>query len=279
MQIHPHKSFMYPVLRDGSDDYLSGRFEAQISVLENPYRQTVRLNVECSLDQPQLKALIQKGHAAYGLRIKCADTFHRECLFQQNPSFSRDYEAGRVCGRMEILPLVVCLNNGSRLESQDFHPEFQSTTFYLKEGQVLAHARSLQYYLGINSDSIGTVFKSMSTKDLKKGIFNVLWGDDLVTLQFSVEDEVQFTQARSGDQDALRGFMTGIYLPAVLSVLQEMDTYPEAHEDKKWYQVIHKELVNNNMALPGDTRSPNRLMDAQQLLKRPLQFLFANKDD
>ena len=79
MQFSFQKSFGYPVLRLGSDDYSSGAFQPTI-IPKNVAKGEEEVSIRCSfaISVEEIKSLIKAGKASFALIVDCRDTFYRE---------------------------------------------------------------------------------------------------------------------------------------------------------------------------------------------------------
>ena len=76
MQFSYQKSFGYPVLREGSDDYINGAFQPTV-VPQNVGAGDNEVIVKCrfTLSVPEIQDLIDKKLAAFALIIDCETLF------------------------------------------------------------------------------------------------------------------------------------------------------------------------------------------------------------
>lgn len=273
MHIDPHKSFLYPVLRQDNDDYVKGHFQGEFGLREHVSTQSVQLEVSLTLDQPDLESMLQAGTAAFAILLKCGDTYYRECLLHQHRTFQHEFPPGQLRGELEIVPFVVCMRDKQILESQDFHPEFGPSSFLVHAGNVLAHGLAHRFDLSMGVQGIGTIFEFDASPDIKDGSFSYSLDGELILIQFSLQDNTLFDDARKGSTEAQRQFMAGVYLPVIMSILNELDTDPHSHRDKRWYQVFHKVVVEKGIRPMGDGDALGRLADAQTLLHNPFGAL------
>ena len=84
MQFSFQKSFGYPVLRLGSDDYTSGAFQPTI-IPRNVAKGEEEARIDCrfAISVEEISSLIDVGKASFAIVIDCRDTFYRE-IFETN---------------------------------------------------------------------------------------------------------------------------------------------------------------------------------------------------
>lgn len=273
MRIVPDKSFMYPVLRPDSDDYVKGSFHANIQLQNQASTQTVRMESGMVLEQDELESMIQAGTAAFVLNIKCGDTYYRECLRSHKPSFRHDFQPGQLQGIVETVPFVVCIQDGQALTSRDFHSEFGADPFSVHAGHVLAYGTPCIYSVDSRFQGIGTIFEFVASPDVPEGTFRYVLEGSLILLHLSLRDADRFAQARKNNIEAQRAFMAGIYLPVVLSILTELDQTPQAYAGQKWHDVFQTVMARKDIRPPGQGEPGGRLEDAQKLLGNPFGWL------
>ena len=78
----PQKSFGYPVLRDGSKDYLQGSFQPSIGLdVSKENKQNYVIDYFYHISVPELEDLIIEGSAKYVLIANCTPPFFQKVVW------------------------------------------------------------------------------------------------------------------------------------------------------------------------------------------------------
>jgi hypothetical protein len=120
MQFSFQKSFGYPVLRPGSDDYTNGAFQASISP-KNVSKGQEYAEVSCTfvVSVPEIKALIREKKAAFALIIDCRDTFYRQLFETFDAANEFQCQADMLKGKVTFEAYVIV-----KEEIEDYHSRF-----------------------------------------------------------------------------------------------------------------------------------------------------------
>ena len=86
----------------------------------------------------------------------------------------------------------------------------------------------------------------------------------------SNSDAQQYQAARQQADNQPEGqyLMNGLYLPALVAVLNEVDRNVEDYQDYRWFSSLDQRLEAVGCRLLSDDSS-NRLVDAQKILDSP----------
>ena len=119
MKYDREKSFGYPVLSTGSDDYLKSDFQTEIDFninSDNPKMFYVEYIFNCSVRE--IRDLVASGDAAYWLKIACRSTFYSK-MYEVSPAGElvldghdlRDLVefSGFIIGKFSMCSLFSCL--------------------------------------------------------------------------------------------------------------------------------------------------------------------------
>jgi hypothetical protein len=165
VQFNFQKSFGYPVLRLGSDDYSSGAFQPTI-IPRDVAKGDEEAKIDCrfAISVGEIKSLIEEGKACFALIIDCRDTFFREIYETREVRATFSCPSSALKGRVVFESYVIV-----KTEIKDFFcstiddfygsgPHHFSTGMVLAQGAPLEkniHAEKLrdnQSLLSFNSD-------------------------------------------------------------------------------------------------------------------------------
>ena len=273
MRLDPLKAYPYPVLREGSDDYIEGAFQAAImpEIVGTKDGTILKISGSFQLSIEPLKTLISKGKAKYALTVDCRDTFTREYLEFSESSFEWEFAPGSLEGEFILSPCVVAKEPINKFKCDDIHEDFGSGPFKFSPGNILAQAEDQIHHISREFfKPVTSIFTFSQDEKVPDHSFAIeLSGDKIaVLLCKSFRDLV--LKARS-QKKYLPVVFSSIYFPAlvrVLSSLNEPDS-EETYQGKIWYEVVMNQLQAKNLQPP--------ILDpaatAQLMLGYPLKYL------
>ena len=116
-----YKLYPYPVLAYYSDDYKDGSFETTVSLQKDGYN--IRIDFASVLSNAGLGELIQGGHARYVYHLECPQTCYREVVTTEKTSVSCIISNKKICGKVQICPFIVAVQNISEYTNAGFHDD------------------------------------------------------------------------------------------------------------------------------------------------------------
>lgn len=174
---------------------------------------------------------------------------------------------------MVLSPFLVCTRHISEFSATGWHEDYVSLSFDVAPGSVLAQDTPKDYWIDTAEETpVGSIFTVGVTRDrdVKKGTWRCRLSGDKVEIQMPEGEYERFVSARNRVNKTADAhyLMNGVYLPALVWVLQEADREQESYADRRWYRALQGQLKRAKCQSLGDG-APDRLMDAQKLLESP----------
>ena len=273
MKFDPGKAWPHPVLRPPvyGDDYPQAEFQVEIEVQRAKGSTSVEVSAEFELSDPSLLELIRHAKAHFALLMKSPKTHCRQLLESNEPSIKQSFPAGELSGRVNLAPFLICTNALPGFRSEGWHADFGQRTFDIPAGAVLAEDIDKDYWIDTADETpLGSIFGHRSGADQPDGHWEVELAEDRVWIVMSTADATRYDAARRRANNQAEGqyLMNGLYLPALLSVLKDVDQNHQEYEDYRWFASLDQRLESVGCQLLGGA-SPNRLADAQKILDYP----------
>ena len=273
MKFDPGKAWPYPVLRplSYSDDYPQAEFEVDINIQRVEGSTAVEVSAEFQLSDPSLLRLVKQGKARFAFLVKATKTHCRQMLESNEQHIKHSFTAGELSGRVEFAPFLVCTKSLRGFQADGWHADFAGRTFDIHAGAVLAVDEPKDYWIDTADEApIGSIFGHKSRADLPDGHWELELLEDHVWIVMSNANAAQYEAARKRANNQAEGqyLMNGLYLPALLSVLQEVDQDPDQYRDYRWFASLDQRLESVGCQTLGPGNS-NRLVDAQKILDSP----------
>ena len=273
MRFDPGKAWPHPVLRPSSygDDYPRAEFEVEIEVKRAKGSTAVEVYADFELSDPSLLQLVEQDKARFALLVKAPTTHCRQMLRSGEPNIKQSFSAGELSGRVEFAPFLVCTQALSGFRADGWHADFDGRTFDIAAGAVLAEDVSKDYWIDTADEApLGSIFGHKRRSDLPVGRWNYELAEDRVWVVMSSDDAARYEAAREHANNQPEGqyLMNGLYLPALVAVLNEVDQDVDEYSGYRWFASLDQRLEAVECAPLGKPCS-GRLIDAQKLLDSP----------
>ena len=273
MKFDPSKAWPHPVLRPPTygDDYPHAEFEVEIEVKRNQGSTEVEVQAEFQLSDPDLLRLVEEGACQYVLLIKASRTHFRDLIQSDTPHMERIFVAGDLSGQVSLAPFLVCTQELSEFRVEGWHPDYEGRTFDIAAGSVLAEDEPKDYWVDTADEApLGSIFAHKPADPWPDGSWGYQLVEDRIWIVMSKTDSTRYMAARDSVNNKPEGqyLMNGVYLPALVAVLNEVDRHPEDFQDYRWFAFLDQRLeaVQCN---PLGSNNADRLADAQKILDSP----------
>ena len=273
MRFDPGKAWLHPVLRPPSygDDYPYAEFEVEINVERVRGSTAVEVNAVFELSDPDLLRLLAVGAARYVLLIKASKTHFRDLIESDGKYVNKTYSSGDLSGRVEFIPFLVCTRDLPGFRAGGWHPDFVGRTFDIVAGAVLAEDVPKDYWIDTADEApFGSIFVHKPRPDLPDGHWDYELAEDRVWIVMSSADTERYMAARdrANNQPDGQYLMNGLYLPALIAILNDVDQNTDDYQDTRWFSSLNERLEAVGCRALGEANS-NRLIDAQKVLDSP----------
>ena len=273
MRFDPGKAWPHPVLRPPSygDDYPHAEFEVEIEIKRVQGSTAVEVDAMFELSDPDLLQLVADNAAQYVLLIRASKTHFRDLIESSDTHINKLFPGGNLSGRAEFTPFLVCARELMAFRANGWHPDFAGRTFDIATGAVLAEDVPKDYWIDTADEApFGSIFGHKPSPYIPDGRWEYELDQDRVWIVMSNADAARYTAARDRVNSQPEGqyLMNGLYLPALIAVLNEVDQDPDCHRDSRWFASLDQRLEAIGCQPLGST-SVNRLLDAQKVLDYP----------
>jgi hypothetical protein len=269
MRITELSRFPHPVLSPGSGDFASGEFDIEFIVDENPTSGALSVDYAVQLTHASIRVLVESGAASVGIFVSCEDTFFRELRALSWPAGRTDFAAGSLLNRVLIRPLVWLTAPLDSWNPADLHHEFNST-INLPEGSVVAIGAEYQYSVGLAKlATLESIFELKPSDVSPAGIKIDPDGDRIqIYADKKTYDAICLLRTQRG---GLATVMNGVYLPAVMELLDILRDGSAPYVDRRWHAPFTAKC--DALGINLEDRDASVLERAQLLLQSPSGLL------
>ena len=273
MKYDPGKAYLYPVLRPGGvdRDYPRAEFESELTVERIKGATAVKASATFELSEPKLLALVKEGSAGYVLLVRAVASHHRSAHRSFEPSITSQFRDGELSGRTEVRGLLVAFRNIPGFHTDGWHSDYGGHSFDISAGSVLAEDEPKDYWIdNAEEAAIGSIFEVAEDKGISNGRWRCALHTQKVRLQMSSDDYRRFgiVRKRVNGMPEAAYVMNGMYLPALVYVLQQADIEESSYSSYRWYRSLNARLQECGCEQLGKSQA-DRLADAQRLLEEP----------
>ena len=273
MRFDPGKAWPHPVLRPPSygDDYPHAEFQVELEVKRIQGSTAIEVTAEFQLSDPDLLGLVTEGAAHYVLLIKASQPHFRDLVRSNSPRITKAFAKGDLSGRTEFTPLLVCTRELPAFRAVGWHPDFAGRRFNIAVGAVLAEDEPKDYWIDTADEApLGSIFGHRPSANVPEGRWEYQLDTDRIWIVMSNADAARYMVARDRADRQPEGqyLMNGLYLPALIAVLNDVDQNADDYRDYRWFAYLDQRLDAVGCK-PLGSKASNRLIDAQKVLEGP----------
>ena len=286
MQYDFRKAYAYPVLRKGSSDYPSDTFSLHLNVERILKSTEIELTAEFELTNEYLISLIDQGKAKFALLAKSPITFFRTAIVGTRLKIQHHFESGQLAGNVSFNPFLVATLAINDFASDTWHKDFSGMKFDIQLGSVLAVGEPYHVYIDMAEESsVASIFRLGEDSTLEDGLWNCEFNPEeeqvVINLSASEWNRVNSVRVNVDTGDANERLLNGLYFPALVWLLQELDSMATKNEtsdfsELKWYRSLERKLEDMNCNKLG--KGKDRLEDAQKIFEYPFPKLLLHEN-
>ena len=266
------KTWPWPVLRFDSKDYQRCEFQVEVTPRMVEGSTSVTFEADFALSDKAILREIAKHKACYTLLIGCSSTHYRDYRNSYEPRIVWSLDNGVLADRVEVTPFVTTTKELANFISDNWHSDYEGMKFSLDAGAVLAMEPPRVYWIQSGDESPArTVFRTEEDDKQSPNEWTCDLNAEYVVLKFNPEDYHRFKRARAravADGTA-EYIMNGVYLPALVIVLSEVDRDADSYSHLRWFSALEDALARAGCSPIGDGGDSSRGVDAQKILGAP----------
>jgi hypothetical protein len=241
MKFSNQVSFPYPVIREGSDDYIDEEFIARSVVQAG--KDSVSINIEYFLSSKEILNGIEENGLSYVSIIRCRDTFFEQALLSKDKTVKVDINTSQLRGEVEISSYVFA-NREICITTNKLNPEYGYNSFNYSTGDIIA--QSIPEVFHIDRDffkPLQSVFQFVLVDKLKSDEWEIDFNQDKL--------QINASQSVFDIENSLRGINKGrsvllnsIYFVTVMQAIQILKETQDIYQEYKWAKVFIAKIDN-----------------------------------
>lgn len=260
--------YPYPILRDGSDDYIGCSFS--ISDQETVFNSKkeangkITLKIEYQLHCASLEKMILDEEAKVVLYLESRMTSYRKSFSFEKDSTQLELEINKteLGDYVDIRPFVVANKDIDNFKLDEHNIElFKGTNISVRKGDFLAEAAGLHVILN-KFDPLAdkpSIFKIHVDYELKDS-YIVSWESD--TISITLNEKLHNLYNKISSEASYRIVLSSLFVsPALVDVLSAIKNANEDdledYKNKKWYIVLTSKLKSLNIDLQSEYSMSN----------------------
>ena len=270
MQFTFQKSFGYPVLRPGSNDYSSGTFQPTI-IPRDVSRGKKHVQIDCrfAISVAEIKALIESQKAAFALIVDCRDTFFREIFETHKTRTTFECPTDLLKGRVVFESYVIAKETVNDFYCKNIDEFYGAGPHKFTPGMVMAQGIPLEK--NIHAEKLRknrSLISFSSDETLKIGEW---WYDvmsEFPTIYVS-PDQLEYIKLAPPSANPI---IENTFLVPIVSEMISLIRNNETSEEVSvypWATIIMEGLEKIDLNITDSIHDNFRL--AQMFLKLPLQ--------
>ncbi len=275
-----YKLYPYPVLSTYSNDYKNSSFDVTIDPVRDGYN--LRIDFVASLTCQSLLNCIINGQARYVYHLECAQTGFRTVVQTDKVSEVYNLLSKSVNGKLQICPFVVAVEDIEDYSSEDFHEDYQGSSFNVEAGCVMAVGKMVTFDITKDIDDLAntpSIFNIIKNSDPTCNQMQVDMTQRKIIIKLPLNDFYSY-KALSTTPVAQPILNSLTIVPALIYVLEELKNLTvqdrQDYSDTLWYKVIAKALLTQfDCDIESDAFDNQNLLElAQKLINNPTTEAF-----
>lgn len=273
MKLSNDMLFAHPVLAGYSDDYREGLFDCNFEVLLDD--ETVILEVELTLNCPDLEQLVEDGAAGTGFFLICPRTYLNRQIEMAPGKATHEFKAAHLFGTVQIQPVIWSKEARPGWKSKHLHVEYNDGVD-LPDASVLAVGEEQRFSVDrAQLKPFETIFALAISNEVPPGQFRIDTGESKITILANKETKESIEEMREVGETGRSVILNSVYLPAVTEVIRQLGGEDVPFADKPWFRIFTAKCAAAGIKL--DNCVP--LDAAQQLLNSPFTRIDGAKED
>jgi hypothetical protein len=272
MKFDPQKSFGYPVLRPGSEDYVQADFQSGISLsIDEKKEDQYVISYDIAIGVKEIGDLVKAGKAAAQIQLNCRTTFYGNVFAVSSLRGRIPIPSDSVRGELAISCYVTAKESISRFKSGKVNPEFGSALIRFPQNAVLACDTPAHYWVDREVfRNITSIFDWSKDPELAEGQWRLNLDGERVEIVVSPTQLDILTQAgvTKRNQAIIRNSVIFGAILEIVNTLKGKNDYSE----RRWARNVLSKCASLGMVL---TESSDAVEIAQKLMARPLVALNA----
>jgi hypothetical protein len=272
MKFDPQKSFGYPVLRPGSQDYLHSDFQSGTSLEVNgASASSYILSYDIALGVKELSALVAEGKAKALIEVACRTTFFGRVYELQNLQGKIELDAAALRGALTISCYVISTKAIKGFASKKINPEFGDEPLSFPPFAVLACDSPAHYWVDRELfRNITSIFDYRQDEKLSEGEWRLNLDEDRVEIVVS-PTQLSILQLAQSDKANQAVIINSLVFGAVIEMVSILKSSTE-FDEKRWALNVRGKCASLGIHL---TEASSAIEVAQKLMGRPLNRLNA----
>ena len=266
MKINDESRFPHPVLSGFTGDYSKGDFSFVIQEIEEIWEKgLVEIHFKFTIAEESILDLVNCGKANIGLFVTCLETYHNKFEKIDLEQTSISFTGGVLHGSVRVRPLIWTDKKVDGFSSENLHKDFASEHLSFAQGTIIALGEEVTFSAGRQKFAkMETIFTLAKNNEVPPGQVMIQTEEDKISIQAAPTTYASIHKLRNTNPGRVL-LLNSIYLPAVMDVLNSLQTPSTGDQDKRWYRTFNSKCEH----LGIDPASGKVLEDAQKLLKSP----------
>lgn len=273
-----YKLYPHPVLKGGTDDYKTSSFSCEMSQ-ERGHKKFL-MSATFSLDNPQLRQLIEDEKVEYVLHIESALSSYRSVLTSKEPHISFQLKDSKLLDRVSLCPFLLAKVDIPNYTNTDFNEDYAGTGFSIEKGTILAIALQQVFHVEKDKNNLAdlpSIFKIYRKMDLENKPPVIELNQDYIKIGMNERDFIKYQTQCQGYTNVVNGFVIFPFLICAFDYLRK--DYSEL-EELKWVKSVKLALKSCNLTLNQELLDQKSSLDlAQILLKNPISTALEEIED
>lgn len=271
-------SFLYPVLREGNDDYIDESFfraTYSIEIIGSELPDTCKLNFSFEINNPYLQRLYDEGRIVLQLDSYCGETLFHELINCEQEAGEFIFPAGAINGRLELQAILVTNEKIDNFSPERINNEFQSSIFALDRGSIVAFEPGAIFEISNEFTSFQDIIRVQTSEELDVNEYAITLQSNVITVNMGLNVRKSF-EIMKADAIQKPHLFASIYKDTFVEALMALPQ--EEFEEFTWVNKL-KERVSSLKLNVSDMQDYSKANRAALLILGKKSYEKMAKDD
>jgi hypothetical protein len=270
MKFDPQKSFGYPVLRPGSEDYLQAGFQSGLTLGINENNETEYvLAYDIAIGVAEIRALVLNKSARVVIEVTCRTTFFSKLFELESLKGSVTLDANQIRERLELSCYAITNKKIPKFHSDKINPEFGGSTVAFPHYAVLACDAPINYWVEREVfKNITSIFDYRVDNALGEGLWRLNLEENRVQIILS-QAQLEILKHAESEKKNQVIIANAIVFAAVTEMVNVLK-FSQDHHELRWAQIVSAKCSALGILVGPKT---DAIDTAQKLMARPLSML------
>lgn len=273
-----NRLFPYPVLCEDTDDYTTGEFYVDATLVEQGLND-ILIRFDMHLDNPGLQSLINTGKAEFVIHMECSNTAFRTVIKTFANTENYRIMNSRVNGDIALLGMIVSKEKIGHYTNPALNEDYEDITLNIDKASILAYDNMAPIHIAKNYEELAekdSIFSVVKEQRMDQNEHKPIWFRlDSDRIKIIVDEEVYASYIRYQGNGTMQPLMMSLLVMPALTYMMEVlrvEGYDDYQSDywfikmQKFYKIHGQNFIDD--IIENDEKMISEVV--QEMLQLPI---------